>query len=649
MRFESIEISNFRQYKSLNFNFKLTSSCDLHIIEGSNGMGKTNILNAIAWCLYGDEPHLGDQSRSLPKLNLEAKNEAIRSGRELCIVSVKIYAYDNDLLLIYERQLPVKVSTDFEQAEVFSVTVTDKSGDSKIFEKDEAKEYVNLYMPEKIREYFYFDGEQLHNYFITDQSTKIKDSIHAVSQVELLTSIKERLGKVILEKQKEAGSKNPDISKLNTAKNTLLEQVEKVQLDIDELKRQISQSNKVISVNSDYLRGQEDVSESEARYQKLQATLDELLVQKKLLAKELNKFLRDYKIILTFYPSVKAAIEVISEKENNGLLPPDIDKRLLENMLAVHKCLVCDNELGDEGENRIKNLIEQVQVSSATSHMLMGIKSDLERIITQAAQYPLKKDELFKKNKKLDNDIKEVENELAVVDKKLKSFSDKEKIVLMHEERERHKSLLETNMKKLGAAEANLSDLNGKLNKIEVDLTAALSKQKECEHISKLIRFAARAQSISEEIEDEMMREVREKIRKRTMYYFSKLIWKKDTYDNIKLDEEYKLDLIHKEGYSCVGSCSAAERSLLALSFTLALHEVSGFNALLFIDTPVARVSDANRENFAKVLRDVSREKQIIMTFAPSEYSDEIKNIFEPVASNTFKLFTEDERVTGLR
>ena len=193
MRIESVQISNFRQYKSLNFNFKHTSDCDLHIILGSNGMGKTNILNAIAWCLYGDEPHLGDQSRSLPKINLQAKKEAIKSGEEICTVSVKIYAYDNDILLVYERRLPIKVLTNFELEEVLSVTVTDKLGDSKIFEKDEAKEYVNLYMPEKIREYFYFDGEQLNNYFITDQSTKIKDSIHAVSQVELLTSIKDRL------------------------------------------------------------------------------------------------------------------------------------------------------------------------------------------------------------------------------------------------------------------------------------------------------------------------------------------------------------------------------------------------------------------------------------------------------------------------
>lgn len=70
-------------------------------------------------------------------------------------------------------------------------------------------------------------------------------------------------------------------------------------------------------------------------------------------------------------------------------------------------------------------------------------------------------------------------------------------------------------------------------------------------------------------------------------------------YERIRLNDKYQLDLFHIDGYSCVGSCGAAERSLLALSFTLALQEVSGFNSLLFIDISVARVSDLNRINFA--------------------------------------------------
>ena len=144
-----------------------------------------------------------------------------------------------------------------------------------------------------------------------------------------------------------------------------------------------------------------------------------------------------------------------------------------------------------------------------------------------------------------------------------------------------------------------------------------------------------KAEHIVIDIEQEMMTEVRGKMQDRTMEYFSELIWKHGVYDHITLDDKYQLDLIHRDGYSCVGSCSAAERSLLALAFTLALHEVSGFNALLFIDTPVARVSSDNRINFAEVLKKVSREKQLIMTFTPDEYSENVRKIFEPIASTS--------------
>ena len=65
MRFDSIDIENYRQYKSLHITFPEKSGNDLHVIVASNGVGKTNLLDAINWCLYGDEPHLGDEDDAL--------------------------------------------------------------------------------------------------------------------------------------------------------------------------------------------------------------------------------------------------------------------------------------------------------------------------------------------------------------------------------------------------------------------------------------------------------------------------------------------------------------------------------------------------------------------------------------------------------
>lgn len=60
MRFNSIILKNYRQYRDVTLAFPKIKKTDLHMIVASNGVGKTNLMNAINWCLYGDEPHLGD-------------------------------------------------------------------------------------------------------------------------------------------------------------------------------------------------------------------------------------------------------------------------------------------------------------------------------------------------------------------------------------------------------------------------------------------------------------------------------------------------------------------------------------------------------------------------------------------------------------
>lgn len=62
MRIKKIILNNYRQFKNIEINFNKNSENDLYIIIGKNGTGKTNILNALNWCLYNDEPHLSMDS-----------------------------------------------------------------------------------------------------------------------------------------------------------------------------------------------------------------------------------------------------------------------------------------------------------------------------------------------------------------------------------------------------------------------------------------------------------------------------------------------------------------------------------------------------------------------------------------------------------
>ena len=655
VRITNIDIKNYRQYQKLSFTFPTAKSYDIHLIIAQNGVGKTNLLNAITWCLYGKEPHLSDDKESvgLPKLNLQAIEEARSVGKEIEDVEVEIRANTGNEFITYKRSLPVRVSPKiFEEIakENFVVTVATSSGDPKVYvDNDETRHYVDKYMPEKIREYFYFDGEQLNNYFISTRKGKVKEAIFSISQVDIVNLIYKRIGDIINEKQKEAASKVPNIKKITDEIDGVKSGIISTKKRIEELEEQIDKSESIIKENTEYLQGEENLPELEKQYQDFTSIQEDLEKEKKELMVTMYSFVREKKNTLVFYPAAKKTLSIISHKEADNALPPNIDKAILLKSLESNQCNICNQSLSKNEIEHIQQLIDSFQVSSATSHLLMSIRSELERIVKSAESYSIEKNRLIERYQRIEKQLNDVEISIGDIDKRINRISDKEEVKLRHNERGDNEEIKKINTEKLGVSKNQLTKLNEEKERLDIELGKALKRDKECTRINNLIEFASKARNVIGSVEQDMMNEVRIKMEERTTYYFTKLIWKKNTYDKIILDSDFQLDLIHKDGYYCVGTCSAAERALLALSFTLALHEVSGFNTLLFIDTPVARVSDINRVNFANTLCDVSKNKQIIMTFSPDEYSHEIKKIFEPAARTNVELSMIDEKITVLK
>lgn len=650
MRIESIEIHNYRQYKDTIYKFPNNKEYDLHIIKGRNGMGKTNLLNAITWCLYNKEPHLGIINSGKPKLNTKVLTDARKENKDRCEISVTITISDGGNIINFERKQDV--STDespFDFKSEFSVTYISQDGEAKVYTDDETcNKYVNLYMPQDIREYFFFDGEHLEKYFINEQGEKIRQAIHVISQVKLLTSMKDRLKVVMDEFNCDAGKKNKDISGLISQKTDLETKVNKLDSDINELKRQILLSESIVAECSEFLKGKEGIPDKEKEFNELQQEITSLNEDKEQLNVEIHKFVRRYKTLFSFYPSIKESYEIISVKEEEGAFPPSIDKDYLKRMLTYHKCLVCERDLCGHEEDRVRKLLEDVSVANSASHILHGIKGELESLLDETKEYKVIKDKLFGRKKQLEKSLDKAETQLNKLDNELKMFTDKEKVKEMHQKRMNHLETLETNRRKKAKFENDIEKNRSDLEEIEKQIEKARTSITEFKNINKKITFADKARAIVSEIEVEMMDEVREKMKNETMQIFSDLEWKEESFSKIELDKQYNLEMYDTDGFPTVGTCSAGERALLALSFTLALQKVAGYDSMLFIDTPVGRIDTENRNNFADVLKSVSKNKQVIITLTTSEYSREIQNVFEPINSSFVELETVDEKVTTL-
>ena len=66
---DKIIFKNYRQYGSGVLRFDTKNDIKLSVFVAKNGTGKTTLLNAITWCLYGEEKQLDQNETPLPLVN----------------------------------------------------------------------------------------------------------------------------------------------------------------------------------------------------------------------------------------------------------------------------------------------------------------------------------------------------------------------------------------------------------------------------------------------------------------------------------------------------------------------------------------------------------------------------------------------------
>ena len=164
----------------------------------------------------------------------------------------------------------------------------------------------------------------------------------------------------------------------------------------------------------------------------------------------------------------------------------------------------------------------------------------------------------------------------------------------------------------------------------------------------KQLDFCKKGIILLDETLNEIIDECRKEMEIVTFDIFNKLIWKKDAFSKVNILEDYSFELLDAYGQQTLGACSAAERALLALSFTIALQQTSGHDSLLYIDTPLGRVGEKNRINFTEVLTGIAESKQVILSFTPTEYDENVRRLL----ANEYSSYCElsfDKGVTTIK
>lgn len=655
MRFEKIVLKNYRQFKNVEISFDRKSANDLHVFIGLMGTGKTNLLNAICWCLYGNEPYLSKDSQQLPRVNLKAIENA-KPGEDIEVYAEVWTETEARNYYIYKRRETYRVYKEHEkrnvypQSEDFEVEYIDEEGNMKIFGdvKEELRSYVERFLPESIREFFFFDGERLDRYFKEATAENVRNAIFKISQLDVLDTIGERIDKILSEIRKEAGKMNPKIEETRERLEQKKSALNEIERRINECREQISKAKTKIKELQEEIARLPDVDYLETERARLKSKYKEKMSFLNEKIREKRRLLVDYSKIILLWPAIEKTLKIIKDKRKNREIPPNIDKNMLEDILKKEICSVCGRRLDEYSKRHVEQLVKEVKITSETARELLQTENLLGQFKDRVKMFEEKNVELTREITQYEQDLAEISRKISEIDKKLLGY-DVQKIKNLHQSLRDWEQIYEMNEQRLGMLRKEKEQLEKEYNELNEQLDKELKMEKKAEKLKMQIDFCRETLDALRTIKDTIMTQTREEIQKKTREIFFNLIWKRATFNDVTIRSDYSIGLIHQMGYDCLGTISGGERETLTLAFTLALHEVSGFNCPIVVDRPLAMVSGPPRRNIVDVFSKVSRNKQIILFFTPDDYSPDIGEILDRTASNKFSLnMSEDEKETNI-
>jgi len=194
-----VTVEDYRQYEGTeSFDLRVTEDQNINVIQGQNGSGKSNFLNAITLCFYDKEPHLDDSEEqglgTDPYVNSTRLNE-IDVG-ETASGSIEVKLGRDEPKYIFERTFTTaKLGEDEYESETGELQLHQRFG-NEWKPVDQPNTRLSEILPTRVYEYFFFDGEKLDTFFEEGYMAEVKEAILDVSHIQLLERAEDHLDTV---------------------------------------------------------------------------------------------------------------------------------------------------------------------------------------------------------------------------------------------------------------------------------------------------------------------------------------------------------------------------------------------------------------------------------------------------------------------
>jgi len=643
-----VKCSNFfRFYGDCVVNCDVDGEKNVTVIRGENGTGKTTMLNAFYYCLYGDVTPPLYVSKMLNELAEHGLQEGGTAEAKVEITFIE----KGIIYTAIRKRTFVKRNGEATQLgdEDFDILKKDdKTGNSPGIRDPHS--FFESIIPNNLRGFFFFDGERIDRLAKVDGRDEIREAILNILGLTKLENLKGHLEQIVADLTREQRRYQTDTGKdLNDDYNALRTQKVKMEDNLTKVKDDIRMATENINRISDFLSNfnsatinalEENRKNTDAFEKRL--TADIKAKNKELMNLATRKF--KHNLVAFAFDDVFAYLE---SKREKGELPSDIKEQFIDDLLKKQLC-ICEREL-KQGEAAYEAVLRKKANAGRTE-----LDNAYLKITAYIKQQKANVEEFFSLYFNIKGEITGLEAQKDIQVKRLaeiKKGFDESKIeqVRLHEE---ERSQLQDDLERYRDAKVRLEyDIENQTKKIESKLKEIQSLEARGEQeidIKKRRDTVMLLGQLNQEMRTYFMDTTRSNLDERIREVFDSM--KEKSYRFARLTDDFVLeitnDLADEDDRRVL---STGEGQIASLAFIASLvsyarekmhskllSDFGGGDFPIVMDSPFGNLSAGHKQNVAREIGNLA--SQVIVVVSDEQWTSTVERNIMPRVNMIYQM-----------